>query len=303
MLSNIAQTINELLDTIFVFDEWAVVLLRIGIYIWNWAIVLLFRLFNMDLNTFAGGAGLKFVESLQPIFLSVASPLLVCFFLYNLYYDSFEEKRNSDFWNIIKMFLPLVLGEVFLVNSIAIVSSFFKIGFGMVEMVTKYNPSNLLVNAETIMQLMNDYDLVLGNDVIGGLVLLLLSLITMLVMVICAGILIYTVYFRYLKLYAMIPFSSLAFCTYAGPQELKRVAWMYIKYVAILALESVAMLIMIILCNAILSGGMPEVLQLFPDAPNIVILILQYLIIIFNCCLTVGAAKGAETMLSKFALH
>lgn len=303
MLSNVAQTINELLDSVFVFDEWAIILLKIGIKVWNWAIVLLFRLFKMNLNTFADGAGLEFVERLQPIFLSVASPLLVCFFLYNMYYDSFEEKRNSDFWSIIKLFLPLFLGEVLLANSVTIVSWIFNVGFMMVEKVFSYSPTNLLVDDEKIMELMVDYDIVLGNDIVGGLVLLLLSLITMLVLVICAGILIYTVYFRFLKLYAMIPLSSLAFCTYAGPQELKRVGWMYIKNVAVLALEAVTMLIMVILCNVVLSGGMPEILQLFPSAPNIVILILQYLIIIFNCCLTVGAVKGAETMLSKFVLH
>lgn len=303
-LSNFAQTMNEWMDTLFLFDETAEVLLLIGIRIWNWSMGIIFQLFQMDLDTFAGGAGMDFVTTLQPVFLSIAAPLFVCFFFYNVYYESFEEKRNTDFWSIIKMFFPLLFGELLLTNSVSVVSYIFKIGFWLVRAITHYEPVNLLVDEATIMQTLQEFGMILENNVLSGLILLLVGFLTMVILVICAGILIYTVYFRFLKLYAVLPFSSLAFCTYSGPQELKRIGWMYAKYISVLALESVAMLIMIILCNAILSSGMPELLKLFPDNGTILLtFIVQCLVIIFNCCLTVGAAKGAEAMLSKFILH
>lgn len=303
---DIGDFITPFVDEAFLFDKWAEQLLQVGITIWNWVISKIIGLLGIDLETFAGGAGLDFVKTIQPAFLSLACPLFICFFLYNLYYESFEEKRDNDFWSIIKMFVPLVIGEAVLMNSITIVVQIFRTGFWLVKEVTGYSLDSLLIDSEKILAMMEENSLRGEPDIVGGIVRLLFSFFTCIVLIVCAGLLVYIVYFRNLKLYAMLPFSSLAFCMFTGPQEFKRVSFMYIKYTLVLALQSVAMLIMIILCNVICNAGINDILNafslLFSISPFMSI-VCHYLVIIFNCCLTVGAAKGSEVVIEKWLLH
>ena len=305
---DITALIEELLDAQFRFDEWAEKVLEVGIDIWNFAVVAIVRLLGTDLDSFAGGAGLDFVMNLQPVFLSIAAPLFVCFFFYNIYEQSYEEKKSRlDIWNVIQMFYPLVIGEAILTYSTDIVVWVFKMGFYLVRSVTHYNIDSLLIDKDVVMQAMADNELTFGEDIVGGILQLLLSLFTVVILVVCALMLFYIVDFRYIKLYALLPFSSLAFCTYVGPQEFRRISVMYFKYITALALESVAMLVTIILCNVIVTGnidsGIMDIVGLFHIDNHFGILLAHYLVLIFNCCMTVGAAKGSEQVIERWLVH
>lgn len=305
---DIGDFITPFVDEAFLFHDWAEKLLQAGITIWNYVISGLIGLLGIDLETFAGGAGLDFVMTVHPAFLSLACPLFVCFFLYNLYYESFEEKRDRDhsLWSIVKTFVPLVIGEVVLVFSVTIVVQIFKTGFWLVSEVTGYSLDFLCLDSESLIAMIEADRMDSGSDIIGGIIMLLLSMFTCIVLVVCAGMLVYIVYFRYIKLYAMLPFSSLAFCMLTGPQEFRRVSFMYIKYTMVLALQSVAMLIMIILCNVLIGGGIQELLDMLSvvmDRAPFLTVFIHYLAVIFNCCLTVGAAKGSEVVVEKWLLH
>lgn len=297
------EAVMELLDKLFVFDEYAFYLQLFGVRIWNKVMAWTFQLLGMDLEEFAGGSGLDIVQSISTAFTGVAAILFVLFFIYNIYHESFEEQRKElNFWGVIRLFLPLALGEVLITNSAAVVTQIFRMGFALVQMVTKSDLGNLMIDEMVIAQAYESFkNSADGINLIRDLILFLVSLICMIVMVICAGILLYIVYYRYLKLYCIIPFSSLAFSTVIGPQELKRIGMMYGKYVCVLALESVAILIMIVLCNAVLSGGIPELEALMEN--DFMLMLLRNITMMFTCCLTVGSAKGSEVLLEKWLLH
>lgn len=302
---DIFESINDwLVEVIFPFDEFASIILRLGIHIWNNATVLLLRLLGMDMDTFAGGTGMRFIEYVYPFFLSVAVPLFVCFFLYNLYCESFEERKFGDFWTIFRMFVPLVIGEVLLANSMPIIRTVFRMGVGMVQSIVGTDIHYLIIDEAAMTYYINSYEQELGANVLGGLLMLAASILTTMILIICAGILIYTVYFRFLKLYVMLPFAPLALSTYIAPHEIKRISFQYGKYIIVLALENVAMLIMLILCNVVLSAGIPELLSLLDSETNLfIVMIVHLLVIIFNVTLTVGTVKGTETMLERWLMH
>lgn len=299
----VQQAVMEILDFLLTFDEYAFSLQMFGVRIWNKVMLWVYQLLGMDLEEFAGGRGLDIVQSISTTFTGVAAILFVLFFIYNIYHESFEEQRKDlNFWGIIRMFLPLAFGEALITNSGAIVTLIFRMGFSLVQMVVKDDLGGLIIDEAVVRQAYESLKSDAGGiHLIRDLIWLLVSFICMIVMVICAGILLYTIYYRYLKLYCIIPFSSLAFSTIIGPQELKRIGMMYGKYVCTLALESVAMLIMILICNAVLSGGIPELEALMEN--EFMLMLLHNVTMVFTCCLTVGAVKGSEVMLEKWLLH
>lgn len=303
---NFTDIFQRGLDEFFPFDEWAEVVIRIGIKIWNYAILSIVSLLQLDLETYAGGAGMDFARSIHTVFLSVSAPLLVVIFFWHVYELSYEDrKQGSDFWSILSTFYPLVIGEALLTYSIDIVAWVFRLGFYLVKSVTSFSIDSLMIDETVIVNDLQNNQLG-ASDAVGGILLLLLSFFTVIVILVCVCLLFYIVYFRYIKLYALLPFSSLAFVTYVGPQEFKRIATMYFKYILALALESVAMLISIILCNVLITGtisnGIGGIVDLFLGN-NFAILVSHLLIIIFNCAMTVGACKGSEMMIERWLVH
>ena len=94
---NFTDIFQRGLDEFFPFDEWAEVMIRIGIKIWNYAILSIVSLLQLDLETYAGGAGMDFARSIHTVFLSVSAPLLVVIFFWHVYELSYEDRKQGSY--------------------------------------------------------------------------------------------------------------------------------------------------------------------------------------------------------------
>ena len=108
--------------------------------------------------------------------------------------------------------------------------------------------------------------------------MLILTSILSIVIIICGFFLIYTVYFRFLKILIIVPFGAIALSTISGNRMVSHTATTYARYFLSIVFEAVTMALAIIVCNA---------------------LIIYLCEMTFTIALTVGTVKGAQGLTSK----
>ena len=116
------------------------------------------------------------------------------------------------------------------------------------------------------------------------------------VIIICGFFLIYTVYFRFLKIMVVVPLGSLAFSTMGGNRMVANTAVTYFKYFLSVVFEAVSMALAIILCNTVINAGLPSFTGSYADWAKTLIYLCE---MTFTIALTVGSVKGAQTLTSK----
>jgi hypothetical protein len=131
-----------------------------------------------------------------------------------------------------------------------------------------------------------------------SLMMLILAALLSTVVIICGFFLIYTVYFRFLKIMVIVPLGALAFATVAGNRNLAHSASAYAKNLLAVMLEAVTMALAIMLCNAFINSGLPSFAGGLADWTQTLIYLCE---MTFTIALTVGSVKGAQS-LTKSAL-
>ena len=91
-----------------------------------------------------------------------------------------------------------------------------------------------------------------------SLVFLILSVILSLIILICGFFIIYTVYFRFLKIMVIVPLAAVAFSTLAGNRTVSVTCVRYFKYFLSVVMEAVTMALAILIRNAFISVGLPS---------------------------------------------
>lgn len=270
---------------------------------WNITTGIAFGLLGDDLNSLADGVPMAFIDSIQPYFVAIGTTLFVLFFLYGLFESSFEDSR-FDLYTVVKSILSLILGEFLMSNSRMILTGILSVVGGLMLRISGDDLSGLQLNSSEVFDTINKWS---DANLFEQLVVFILCLVTALVMMICAGILVYVVYLRFVKILFVLPFAPLAISSMSGPPEIKRTALQYFKYFIVLALEAVGIMIAILICNALLKGGIPTlesaILSSMPDASTstraFTSILLEMFMNIFTCCLTVSSAKGSEMVIQK----
>ena len=93
----------------------------------------------------------------------------------------------------------------------------------------------------------------------------MLAVVIALVIIFCGFMLIFTVYFRFLKLMVIVPLGAIAFSTVSGNRMVSHTAVTYAKYFLSIVLEAVTMALAIIVCNAFLNAGLPAFTSSYAD--------------------------------------
>ena len=124
-----------------------------------------------------------------------------------------------------------------------------------------------------------------------SLLMMILAVIIALVIIFCGFMLIYTVYFRFLKILVVVPFGALAFSTVSGNRMVSHSAVSYAKYFLSIVLEAVTMALAIIVCNAFLNAGLPTFTSDYADWTKALMYMCE---LTFSVAMTVGAVKGAQ---------
>ncbi len=274
---------------VFELGDKILALLEMVFGFWNNQISLVFSMLGESPVNFKGGGPWAIIEGIEPIFVAVGSSLVVLFFVIGFCSESVDVREEMRFEVILRLLIRLALAEWFVANNITIMKAFFtSIG----------NLVNLL-SAGTTVQLSIDSaqaDVIENLGFGESLVMLILAALLSIIVIICGFFIIYTVYFRFLKLLIIVPLGSIAFSTMGGNRTVSHTMVTYCKYFLSVVMEAVTMALAIIICNAFINAGLPSFTGNYADWAKTLIYLCE---MTFTIAMTVGSVKGAQSLTSK----
>jgi len=129
-----------------------------------------------------------------------------------------------------------------------------------------------------------------------SLIMLILAALLSIIIIICGFFLIYTVYFRFLKILIIVPMGAIAYSTLAGNRNVSHTALSYSRYFLSVVFEAVTMVLAIMVCNAFINSGLPAFTGNYATWAQTLIYLCE---MTFTIALTVGTVKGAQNLTSK----
>lgn len=271
----LGDKILDLLNAIFAF--------------WNNQISLVFELLGQSPTAFKGGGPWSIIEGIEPVFVAVGSSLVVLFFVIGFCSESIDIREEMRFEVILRILIRLGLAEYMVANNVTIMKAFFTSVGNLVGLLTEGDRTTLKIAEEQA-------DIIKNLGFGESLIMLILAALLSIIVLICGFFLIYTVYFRFLKLMVIVPIGSIAFSTMSGNRMVAHTAVTYAKYFLSVTFEAVTMALAIIVCNAFINAGLPEFTGDYADWAKTLIYLCE---MTFSIALTVGSVKGAQSLTSK----
>ena len=187
------------------------------------------------------------------------------------------------------MLIRVGISEWLVANNVPIMKAFFSMAGNIVNSMSSGTMVQLTLDPaqETVIE-----DLGFGES----LIMLILTMLLSVIILICSFFIIYTVYFRFLKLLVLIPMGSLAFATVGGDRTVSSAAVTYAKHFLSVTFEAVTMALAIIACNAFISAGLPDFVDNYADWAKTLLYLCE---MTFSVAMTVGFIKGAQNLTSK----
>ena len=274
---------------IFKLGEKILDLLQMVFGFWNNQVSMVFALLGQSPVSFKGGGPWALVQGVEPVFVAVGSSLVVLFFVIGFCSESVDVREEMRFEVILRMLIRLGLAEWLVANNVTIMKAFFNTVGNLVNALSAGNYTTLTINSAQAQVIK---DLGFGE----GLIMLILAALLSVIVIICGFFMIYTVYFRFLKIMIIVPIGSIAFSTLAGNRNVANTASAYAKYFLSVVFEAVTMALAIMLCNAFISAGLPSFTGSYADWAKTLIYLCE---MTFTIALTVGSVKGAQSLTSK----
>ena len=256
---------------------------------WNNQVSLVFAMLGQSPVHFKGGGPWASIQGINPIFVGVGSSLVVLFFVIGFCSESVDVREEMRFEVMLRLLIRLVLAEWFVANCVTIMKAFFTSIGNWVSMLAGESASTLNINSEQAEVIRN-----LGFG--EGLIMLILASLLSIIIIICGFFLIYTVYFRFLRLLVIVPMGAIAFSTMGGNRTVSHTAVTYCKYFLSVCFEAVTMALAIVVCNAFINAGLPSFTGNYADWAQTLIYLCE---MTFTIALTVGSVKGAQSLTSK----
>lgn len=256
---------------------------------WNNQVSLVFGLLGQSPVEFKDGGPWAVISGIEPIFVAVGSSLVVLFFVIGFCSESVDIREEMRFEVILRMLIRLGLAEWFVANNVTIMKAIFTSVGNLVGLLSEGSSTELVID-ET------QAEVIAGLGFGESLIMLILAALLSIIIIICGFFLIYTVYFRFLKLLIIMPLGSIAFSTMGGNRMVSHTAVAYSKYFLSVVLEAVTMALAIILCNTFINAGLPSFTGDYADWAKTLIYLCE---MTFTIALTVGGVKGAQTLTSK----
>jgi hypothetical protein len=256
---------------------------------WNNQISLVFALLGESPVNFKGGGPWAVISGIEPVFVAVGSSLVVLFFVIGFCSESVDIREEMRFEVILRMLIRLGLAEWFVANNVSIMKAIFTSVGNLVGLLSAGNTVELKI-AEKQAEIIEN----LGFG--ESLIMLIITALLSIMIIICGFFLIYTVYFRFLKLLIIVPLGSIAYSTIGGNRMVANTAVTYSKYFLSVVLEAVVMALAILVCNALVNSGLPSFTGDYADWAQTLIYLCE---MTFTIALTVGTVKGAQGLISK----
>lgn len=194
----LGDKILDLLNVIFAF--------------WNSQVYLVFELLGQSPTAFKDGGPWAVIEGLEPIFVAIGSSLVVLFFVIGFCSESIDIREEMRFEVILRILIRLGLAEYLVANNVTIMKAFFQSVGALVGLISEGDRMELKVASEQA-------DIIKDLGFGESLIMLILASLLSVIVIICGFFLIYTVYFRFLKLLVIVPIGSIAFSTMSGKPD------------------------------------------------------------------------------------
>nr|WP_294485177.1 hypothetical protein [uncultured Anaerosporobacter sp.] len=256
---------------------------------WNNQISLVFSMLGQSPVNFKGGGPWGIIEGIEPIFVAVGSSLVVLFFVIGFCSESVDVREEMRFEVILRMFIRLGLAEWFVANNVNIMKAFFTSIGNLVNLISAGNTTTLTIDS-------TQADIIKNLGFGESLVMLILTALLSIIIIICGFFIIYTVYFRFLKILIIVPLGAIAFSTMGGNRTVSNTVVTYCKYFLSVVFEAVTMALAIIICNAFVNAGLPSFTGGYADWAQTLIYLCE---MTFTIAMTVGSVKGAQSLTSK----
>lgn len=275
--------------SIFCFGDKLLALLEMVFGFWNYQVSFVFSMLLQSPVDFKGGSPWAIIEQIEPIFVAVGSSLVVLFFVIGFCSESIDVREEMRWEVILRMLLRLGISEWLVANNVEIMKALFACAGNLVSLLS-FRQYTMLVIDNT------QAEVIRGLGFGEGLIMLMLAAFLSILVIICSFFMIYTVYFRFLKLLIIVPIGSIAFSTLAGNRNVSHTASAYAKYFLSVVLEAVTMALAMIVCNAFLSAGLPAFTGGYADWAKTFLYLCE---MTFTIALTVGSVKGAQSLTSR----
>ena len=264
-------------------------LLKTVVAFWNDKIALVFELLGQSPTEFKGGGPWRVISDIEPVFVGVGSSLVVLFFVIGFCSESIDVKEEIRFETVLRMLMRLGIAEWLVANNVTIMKAFFQSVGALVGLITNSGTTKLKIPQE-------QQDIIEGLGFGESLLMMILAVIIALVIIFCGFMIVYTVYFRFLKILVIVPFGAIAFSTTSGNRMVSHTAVTYAKHFLAVLLEAVTMALAIIVCNAFLNAGLPTFTSDYADWTKALMYMCE---LTFSVAMTVGSVKGAQSLTSK----
>lgn len=274
---------------IFKLGDKILALLEMVFGFWNNQISLVFSLLGQSPVNFKGGEPWAMIEAVTPVFVAVGSSLVVLFFVIGFCAESVDIREEMRFEVIIRMLMKLALAEWFVVNNVTILKAFFTTAGNLVNALSSGTATTLVIDDVQA-------DIIRNLGFGESLIMLILAALLSIIIIICGFFMIYTVYFRFLRLLIVVPLGPIAFSTMGGNRTVSHTVVAYCKYFLSVCFEAVTMALAIIVCNAFVNAGLPSFTGGYADWTQTLIYLCE---MTFSIALTVGCVKGAQSLTGR----
>lgn len=274
---------------IFELGDKILALLEMVLGFWNNQIKLVFALLGTTPDAFKLGSPWNVIQGIEPIFVGVGSSLVVLFFVIGFCSESVDIKEEMRFEVILRMLMRIGIAEWLVANNVTIMKAFFQTIANLVNAMGAGTIKELKISSAQANVIK---DLGFGES----LIMLILTAVLSLIIIICGFFIIYTVYFRFLKILIIVPIGALACSTLAGNRTVSHSFVTYCKYFLSVTMEAVTMALAIIACNALVNAGLPSFTGNYTDWAKTLIYLCE---LTFTVAMTVGSVKGAQSLTSK----
>ena len=250
--------------------------------IWNATLSVVYAMLGASPTSGTYVEAWNIVKNLYTSFSAIGSSLLVLFFLIGYCRDVTDLRAEFTLDGTIKIFIRLIISVNVLTYAIDWMPKLFGWAIKLLGLTSQ---ASVTIDAQAIV------DQVTGTGW-GFMTLFLLGILFFLVAAVCCVIVIITCVGRFIKLYRIVPFASIAFSTLAGGGQIAQTGYAYIKTFLAYTFEIVAIGITLAVAGAFVSAS-----SFFDSGSESSLLIMLEAMIKMVAVTT--AVKGSEVGLRK----
>lgn len=210
----------------------------------NQVLGILYSLLGVNPTTGTYEEAWNIVKNLYDVFSAIGAPLLVVFFVYGYCRDAVDIRNELQVEATIKMYIRMAISTMVLENVILWFPDMCGWAIKLLH-VTKYE--SIALDSEKLSQNLADSTNIIFSFMLGVIFFIVVLAACVLMIWTCLG--------RFLNLYIIIPFATIALSTLAAGGQVSQTGYAYIKSILLYTFEIVAMGVVLAVAPAFVAAS------------------------------------------------